>query len=98
MDVMVPFPATNIVAGKPEEGDRDLASPLKLLTFCVPGAEEWLHRHRRERLRTARKTLMQKLVGRLPGKMRVNKIWMLEGYLLEAEAKANSSYYPARGL
>lgn len=52
---------------KPEEGDRDL-SPLKLLTFCVLVLKNGFPSPERVPVQ-ARETLMQKLVGRLLGRM-----------------------------
>ena len=65
---------------KPEEGDRDL-SPFGCSTFCVLVLKNG-YRHRRECCASP-ENFDAEIGRKIARQNAVNKIWMLEGYLLK---------------
>ncbi len=79
---MVPFPATNIVAGKNQKkAIRDL-SPLKLLTYCVLVLKNGFT-VTGESACASPENFDAEIGRKIARQNAVNKIWMLEGYLLK---------------
>ncbi|EGA6646819.1 hypothetical protein H5534_002847 [Escherichia coli] len=66
---------------KPEEGDRDL-SPLKLLTFCVLVLKNGFT-VTGESACASPENFDAEIGRKIARQNAVNKIWMLEGYLLK---------------
>ncbi|EEW8730769.1 Gp49 family protein [Escherichia coli] len=66
---------------KPEEGDRDL-SPLKLLTFCVLVLKNGFT-VTGESACASQENFDAEIGRKIARQNAVNKIWMLEGYLLK---------------